>query len=105
MAQVIRVRDIARSGTYELGPKEPILRVPYDLFQPKGAVHRTGQLVEWSDAETTRQARVAPAELGDTQPGQRVLVQLPPATEHDAAVDDEWWLCDVEAVDGSAGTQ
>jgi hypothetical protein len=96
MPQVIRVRDIARDGTYELGPDEPILRVPYDLFHPTGSVKRSGPLVEWVDAGTIRRARVAPAALGDTQPGQRVLLNLPPHAEN------EWWLCDVEAVDGSA---
>jgi hypothetical protein len=99
MASVIRVRDIARDGKYELGPKEPILRVPYDLFNPTGAVRQNGQLVTWSDAGGVRHARVAPAELGDTQPGQRVLLHLPPV------VDGEWWLCDVEAVDESEATQ
>jgi hypothetical protein len=105
MAEVIRVRDVARAGTYELGPKEPILRVPYDLFRPKGAVHRSGSLVEWSDEGTIRQARVAPAELGEAQPGQRILVHLPPLAGEESVAEDEWWLCDVEAVDGSAGTQ
>ena len=99
MAQVIRVRDIARDGKYELGPKEPILRVPYDLFHPNGAVRQSGQLVTWSDEGTVRHARVAAAELGDTQPGQRVLLHLPPNVE------GEWWLCDVEAIDGSESTQ
>jgi hypothetical protein len=114
MAEVIRIRDIARAGTYELGPHEPILLVPHDVgvFTPNGAVHAVREhpdLVEWAEEgnwqETWRQARVSPAELGETQPGQRVLVHLPASDEDTEASENDWWLCDVEAVDGSTSTK
>jgi len=99
MSQVIRVRDIARDGTYAFGPEQPVFRVPYDLFHPPGSVKKSGLLVEWWDQGALRSARVAPAALGDAQPGERVLMDLPPHAG------DEWWLCDVEAVDGVAATR
>ena len=110
MAEVIRIHDVARAGTYELGPHEPVLRVPYDLvnFAPRGALHpvlEDPDLVEWSEEGTLRQARVARAELGETQPGQRVLVHLPPSDDDPEASENDWWLCDVEAVDGSTATE
>jgi hypothetical protein len=97
MAHVIRVRDVARNGVYDLGPDEPILRGPYELFDPIGPVRERGVLVDWLQAGVIRSARTAPSTLGDTQPGERVLVHLPPRTD-----EAEWWLCEVEAVDGVA---
>ncbi|MGD0675415.1 MAG: hypothetical protein ABSC94_08355 [Polyangiaceae bacterium] len=94
MAAVIRVRDVVRRDVYDLGPQEPILRGPYDLFAPVGAVRRQGALVEWLEAGVHRNGRVAPAALGETHPGERVLVRF------SADVADEWWLCEVEEVDG-----
>src|SRR5258708_25840240 len=98
MPRVIRVRDVSRDGVYELGPDEPILRGPYELFQPVGAVRRRGALVDWLQAGVIRSARTKASTLGDAHPGERVLVRLPPPSE------DEWWLCDVEAVDGVEAT-
>jgi hypothetical protein len=100
MAHVIRVRDIARHGVYELGPDQPILRGPYDLFDPVGAVRRRGTLVDWLEAGVIRSARVVAATLGETHAGERVLVRLPPLTD-----EEEWWLCEVEAVDGVAAAE
>jgi hypothetical protein len=96
MPQVIRVRDVARAGVYELGPEEPILRGPYELFQPIGPARVRGALVDWVQARVIRSARVAPAQLGDVRPGERILLQLPPGPQ------DEWWLCEVETVDGDS---
>jgi hypothetical protein len=98
MPNVIRVRDVARNATYERGPEEPVLRVPYDLFQPVGAVRRRGGLVDWLQGEVIRSGRAVSAVLRDAEPGERVLLRL---DESDTA--DEWWLCEVEAVDGVAG--
>lgn len=95
MPRVIRIRDVARGGVYELGPDEPMLRGPYEMFQPFGAVTRRGKLVDWLQAEVIRSGRAIESKLGDAHPGERVLVQLPPR-----ASEDEWWLCEVEAVDG-----
>jgi hypothetical protein len=99
MPHVIRVRDVARAGVYDLGPDEPILRGPYELFQPVGAVRRRGVLVDWLQAGVIRSARTTAATLGDTHPGERVLLRLPPR-----AREDEWWLCEVEALDGVSGS-
>ncbi|MDP9150153.1 MAG: hypothetical protein M3O36_09470 [Myxococcota bacterium] len=96
MTQVIRVRDVVRGDVHELGPDHVMLRGSYDLFRPKGAVHARGGVVDWVEGGTVRTSRVAPAPLGEAHPGERVLVSLPPHA------DDEWWLCDVEAVDGLA---
>jgi len=95
---VIRVRDVVRNGTYEVAPEEPILRVPYDLFQPVGSVHRRGALIDWLQGEAIRSGRTVSAVLGTTQVGERVLLQIDPGE-----TDDEWWLCEIEAVDGVAG--
>ncbi len=95
MPSVIRVRDVARRGIYDLGPDEPMLRGPYELFDPVGPVRRRGVLVDWLQAGVIRSARVVASTLGTANPGERVLVHLPPH-----ASEDEWWLCEVEAVDG-----
>jgi len=97
MPHVIRVRDVVRDGVYDLGPDEPILRGPYELFNPSGPVRRRGSLIDWLQGGVVRSARAVAAELGAVHAGERVLVRLPP-TAHA----DEWWLCDVEAVDGVA---
>jgi len=93
---VIRLRDVARNATYERGPSEPVLLVPYELFQPVGAVRRRGTLVDWLEGAVIRSGRAVAGLLRDTSPGERVLVRL------DAEV-DEWWLCEIEAVIGAAG--
>lgn len=98
MPNVIRVRDVARNATYDRGPEEPVLRVPYELFQPVGAVHKRGTLVDWLQGQVVRSGRAVPTSLKETQPGERVLMRIDP---RDAV--DEWWLCEVEAVDGLAG--
>ncbi len=97
MPQVIRVRDVVRGALYDFGADRPMMRVPYDVFLPVGPVHRREALVDWVEANVIRSARVAEGLLGDAHPGERVLLRLPPG-----ASDDEWWLCDVEAVDGVA---
>jgi hypothetical protein len=97
MALVVRVRDVVRQGVYELGPDEPILRGPYDLFSPVGPVRRRGVLIDWLEAGVIRSSRAASAALGDTHPGERVLLRLLPREN-----EDDWWLCEVEAVDGVA---
>jgi hypothetical protein len=105
MAKVIRVRDIARAGQYEFGPEEQVLRGPYDLFQfqSAGALRRRGEMVDWlvpgPDGEV-RSGRVSPASMGEVHPGERVLVKLPPSV-----ADDEWWLCEIESVDGISVAQ
>jgi hypothetical protein len=90
---VIRLRDVARNATYERGPDEPILRVPYELFQPIGAVRRRGSLVDWLEGAVIRSGRAVAGVLRDTDPGERVLLRL----DEDA---EEWWLCEVESVIG-----
>ena len=91
----IRLRDVARNATYERGPNEPILLVPYELFQPIGAVRRRGTLVDWLEGEVIRSGRAVAAVLGDTSPGERVLLRL----DQDV---DEWWLCEIDAVVGTS---
>jgi hypothetical protein len=90
---VIRLRDVARNATYERGPDEPVLLVPYELFQPVGAVRRRGSLVDWLEGAVIRSGRAVAALLRDTSPGERVLLQLDKQL-------DEWWLCEIDAVVG-----
>jgi hypothetical protein len=98
MPNVIRVRDVVRNATYEVLPEEPILRVPYELFQPVGAVRRRGALVDWLQGEVIRSGRAAPGFLRTAEVGERVLLRIDPGES-----DDEWWLCEIEEVDGVAG--
>lgn len=65
-----------------------------------GAVHRRGHLVDYLQGNVIRSGRVVSTVLGATHPGERVLLKLPPATS-----EDQWWLCDVEAVDGIEADQ
>jgi hypothetical protein len=97
MPHVIRVRDVVREGVYDFGPDEPVLRGPYELFNPVGPVRQRGALVDYLQGNVIRSARVAPTTLGECRPGERVLMRLAPLT-----TEDEWWLCEVEAVDGVA---
>jgi hypothetical protein len=96
MPQVIRVRDVARGGeAHELGPEEPALRVPYDMFWPRGPATRNGDAIDWIEGNTPRMGRFVEIRLGDCSPGERVLVRVPPALE-----EEDWWLVEVETVDG-----
>ncbi len=105
MAQVIRVRDVKRTRVHEFGPEVLVLRGPYDLFHPDGPVHRHGGLVEWTDGGIPKSGRVVSASMGEVHPGERVLVQLDAAPPKEAPESgrEEWWLCEVEAVDGLRG--
>lgn len=93
MPRLIRVQDVARNQIHDLGPDEPILRGPYELFHPEGRVQRRGSLIEWVQAKEPRSARVVPATLGETHPGERVLLRLDPDDS-----EDDWWLCEVQAM-------
>jgi hypothetical protein len=97
MPHVIRVRDVVRGGVYEFGPDEPVLRGPYELLNPIGPIRQRGSLVDYLQGNVIRSGRAAPTTLGDCHPGERVLLRLAPLT-----AEDEWWLCEVEAVDGIA---
>jgi hypothetical protein len=94
MPQVIRVRDVTRDATHEIAPGLRVLRVPYDMFSPVGAVRMRGDLVEWLEGNLTRSARFAEALSEECHVGERVLVRLAP---YEAG--DEWWLCEVEATE------
>jgi hypothetical protein len=101
MSNVIRVRDVARNATYERGPDEPVLRVPYEMFAPVGAVHKRGKLVDWLEGDVIRSGRAVPGSLSDAQPGERLLLRIEDGEE--PVAEDEWWLCEIVAVDGIAG--
>jgi hypothetical protein len=99
MPNVIRVRDVSRDAKYDLGPDVPVLLVPYELFQPIGAVRRRGGLVDWLQGDVIRSGRAVEGVLGTAQPGERVLLRI----DEESSADDEWWLCEIEAVNGVAG--
>jgi hypothetical protein len=100
MPRVIHIVDVVRRGAYDLGPEVTVLRVPYDMFQPKGPVRRNGDEIEWLEGKALRSARFVDSTLGECHPGERVLARLPPY-----APADEWWLCEIESVDGVAAAQ
>jgi hypothetical protein len=98
----VRVRDIVRHGKYELTGTERALRVPYDMFHPKGVVEVRGELASYIEGDEVRIGRTARCLLGETRPGERVLVRLD-ATSLGLEDDGDWWLCEVEAKDGVEG--
>ena len=100
MPQVIHIRDVVHATVYDLGPELRALRVPYEMFSPAGAVQRRGEFVDWFEGDTARRGRFAETSLGSCTPGDRVLLRLPVQS-----ADDDWWLCEVEAVDGVAGNK
>jgi hypothetical protein len=89
--KIIHIHDVARDATYDLTPGVRVLRVPYEMFNPAGAVRVHGALVEWEEGAVSRTARFAEAWIEDCHAGERVLVRLGPD-----APEDEWWLCEVE---------
>jgi hypothetical protein len=98
MPQVIRVRDVVHASTYSLDPGLRAMRVPYEMFNPDGAVRQHGDVIEWDESHASRSARFAEARLGDCAQGERVLLRLPFAPS-----ETDWWLCEVEAVDDVEG--
>jgi hypothetical protein len=97
MPRVIHIRDVARGLAFDLGPEQRALRVPYEVFHPEGAIRVNEADVEWVEGREVRRGRFAETVLGDCHPGERVVVRLMPG-----ARENEWWLCDIEAVDGVA---
>jgi hypothetical protein len=104
MPHAIRLRDVTRAHVFELGPEERVLRVPYDLFRPDGPARLSGTIAEWLEGGLVKTGRVVSTRLGETHPGERVLLRdsaRPSAAAKAEAADNEWWLCEVEAVGGS----
>jgi hypothetical protein len=95
--RTIKVKDVVRHATYELGPDETMLRVPYDLFDPPGPIQYNDDLITYVQSGEVRTGRAAAAQLGDARPGERVLLRIPPCE-----TPREWWLCEVLEVDGVA---
>jgi hypothetical protein len=95
LPRTIRIRDLLHDQTHELGPDEPALRVPYDFFHPEGPAVRRDDVIEYGQKGSVQTGRVAETILGETKPGERVLVRVDPA-----AAEGEWWLCEIEALDG-----
>jgi hypothetical protein len=96
-ARTIKIMDIVRRTTLELGPGETMLRVPYDLFNPPGPVQVKDDLISYVQSGEVRTGRAVQAKLGDARPGERVLLRLEPCeTPH------EWWLCEIVEVEGVA---
>lgn len=105
ISPVIRLRDVTRAHVFELGPEEPVLRVPYDLFQPDGPARLRGVLAEWFEGGVIKTGRVVAVKLGETRAGERILLHGSLGTApvlRKEGPDDEWWLCEVEAVSGLA---
>jgi hypothetical protein len=96
-AHHVHVRDVVRKHEVDLPASEVALRVPYDLFNPTGPVLLKGDLINYLQSGVLRTGRAVSAQLGDTRPGERVLVRLPPLH-----AENEWWLCEVTAVDDIA---
>ncbi len=96
-AHHVHVRDVVRNQEFDLGPAEQALRVPYELFNPAGPVLLKGELINYLQAGVLRTGRAVKVALGETRPGERVLLRVPPVH-----ADNEWWLCEVTAVDDIA---
>jgi hypothetical protein len=100
VAPLVTVRDVVRHRRYDLSGGERMLRVPYDLLSPVGPVRCEGGLITYLQFGELRNGQVSEGELRDASAGERVLLRLP-ADDGGAAPDaDEWWLCEVEAIDG-----
>lgn len=95
MAQQVHVRDVVRRLEVDLPASANALRVPYDLFNPRGPVLVKGDLINYLQDGELRTGRAVHANLGETHPGERVLVRVPPIH-----AENEWWLCEVTSVDG-----
>lgn len=96
--ECVRVRDVVRNTTHRLPRECSMLRVPYELFRPTGVVRVHDGLATYSARGDVGTGRVAAGALSDAQPGERVLVQLPPSIE------GEWWLCEIEEANGVAAS-
>jgi hypothetical protein len=97
-AITITVRDVVRHRDHDLPGGEHMLRVPYDLFHPIGPVRFERGFITYLQDGELRNGQVAEAELSDAHPGERVLLRLP--DERGIIDANEWWLCEIEAVDG-----
>ncbi len=96
--ECVHVRDVVRNATHRLPRECAMLRVPYELFRPSGVVRVHDGVATYTSRGEVATGRVAPGALSDAQPGERVLVQLPPSIE------GEWWLCEIEEANGVAAS-
>jgi hypothetical protein len=92
MAQIIRVRDVLRARTHAFRDREPVLRVPYANFKPRGPVSRNGDRIGWEQDGQRHLGRYTVACLGHCLAGERVLVRL----HSPGSIHDDWWLCEVQ---------
>jgi len=92
---VITLRDVVRGTVHRVLGREPMLRVPYDLYAPDGPVEFRGGTIHYTARGQVLEGAVALAALSDAKPGERVLVRVPPRS-----TETEWWLCEVEARNG-----
>ena len=95
---LVEVRDVVHDAKHLLSPKSAVLRVPYELFNPVGAVRVENGLATYEQGDKVANGRVVSALLADANPGERVLLQLP------SAPDGEWWLCEVVKANGGAAS-
>jgi hypothetical protein len=98
LPHVVTVRDVVRHRRYDLSGGERMLRVPYDLLNPVGPVRYEGELITYLQDGELRNGDAAEHALADAHPGERVLLRLPEGARPPNA--SEWWLCEVEAIDG-----
>ena len=96
--ELVKVRDVVRNATHEMPRECSMLRVPYELFRPIGAVRVLDGVAAYEAGSDVATGRVAAGALSDAQPGERVLLQLPPSVE------GEWWLCEIEEANGVAAS-
>jgi hypothetical protein len=92
---MLSVRDIVRGGIHRFTGSEPMLRVPYDLYSPDGAIELVDGFAHYTEKSQPRTGSIARERLAAAKPGERVLLRIPPCSS-----DREWWLCEVEAVNG-----
>ena len=92
---MLTVRDVIRGGVHRLKGGETMFRVPYDLYSPDGAVELVDGFAHYTEKSEPRVGSVARERLAAAKPGERVLLRIEPCSS-----DREWWLCEVQAVNG-----
>jgi hypothetical protein len=93
----VRIRDAETRKHLEVAANTPILRVPWEVSNVRGAVIVEDGFAYYDNRLGEQIARTKPGQLGDCKPGDVVLMQYDESTREDPRV---WWLVEVVVVDG-----
>jgi hypothetical protein len=93
----VRVMDSRDKDEYDLSADERALSVPQEFPDHIRALRiRDPNLIEYEDRYGWHSARTRETRLGETHPGERVLVEFEGPYEDPPG----WHLCEVEDLDG-----